>query len=351
MKKKSSYTSAIVVSVGMHVLLAVALLWGADFTMSKPEASGNMVQAVVIDPKAVQKQAREIRQQRESAKRAEQERIDKLRKQSEQLEKNRKAEEAKIRKLKEQKAQADKEARNAEKARVKKEQERKASAEKAEKEKARAAKVEKERVAKEAAVKKAEAQRVAKEAAIVKAEKERLQREKEAAEAKEKARKEKEAAAKAEQERIAQEKAAKAAAEKAKQEKARLQRLEKDRKEQEAALDDIFAGLESEVSANSSAKQQHVTSELARYSSIYTQLIQSRLLKDDSFVGKPCRINMRLVHTGADALVNSVEVLEGDKRVCAATKSAIAQVGSFPLPKDKDVADELKNINLTVELR
>ncbi|WP_231897876.1 cell envelope integrity protein TolA [Vibrio tapetis] len=350
MKKKSSYTSAIVVSVAMHVVLAVALLWGADFTMSKPQASGNMVQAVVIDPKAVQKQAREIRQQRESAKRAEQERIDKLRKQSEQLEKNRKAEEAKIRKLKEQKAQADKEARNAEKARVKKEQERKASAEKAEKEKVRAAKIEKERIAKEAAVKKAEAERVAKQAAIAKAEKERLQREKEAAAAKEKARKEKAAAAKAEQERIAQQKAAKEAAQKAKQEKERLKRLEKERKEQEEALDNIFSGLEDEVSANSSAKQQFVTDEVQRYGAIYTQLIQSRLLKDDSFLGKSCKINMRMLHTGSDALVNSVKVLEGDKRVCAATKSAIAQVGSFPVPKDRDVAEKLKDINLLVEL-
>lgn len=59
---------------------------------------------------------------------------------------------------------------------------------------------------------------------------------------------------------------------------------------------------------------------------------------------------MRLIHTGNSAIVNGVKVLGGDSRVCAATKSAIAQVASFPVPKEKDVADQLKNINLTVEL-
>jgi colicin import membrane protein len=34
--------------------------------------------------------------------------------------------------------------------------------------------------------------------------------------------------------------------------------------------------------------------------------------------------------------------------LCSATKRAVAQVNSFPLPTDKDVVDELKNIILTV---
>ncbi|HCG9191685.1 cell envelope integrity protein TolA [Vibrio parahaemolyticus] len=352
-KKKQSkeYTKPIVISVGLHALLVAVLLWGTDFAMTKPEPTGQMVQAVVIDPKLVQQQAKEIRQQREKAAKKEQDRLDKLRREAEQLEKNRKAEEEQIRKLKEQQAKDAKAAREAEAARKKKEQERKQEEERVRKEKERAAKLEKERKEKEEAVRKAEQQRLAKEAAIAKAEQERLAREKAAKEAEEKARREREAAEKAEQERIAKEKAAKEAAEKARKEKERLERLERERKEQEAALDDIFAGLESEASANQQAQGKFVADEVSRYSSIYIQLIQSRLLKDDYLLGKECRVNIKLIPTGTDMIVSSVNVLSGDSRVCAAAKSAIAQVPSFPMSTDSTVNQRLKDINLTVALQ
>ncbi|MBT0270752.1 cell envelope integrity protein TolA, partial [Vibrio campbellii] len=166
-----------------------------------------------------------------------------------------------------------------------------------------------------------------------------------------KAKREREAAAKAEQERIAKEKAAKEAAEKARKEKERLEQIERERKEQEAALDDIFAGLESESSANQQAQGQFVADEVSRYSSIYTQLIQSKLLKDDYLLGKECRVNIKLIPTGADMIVSSVSVLSGDSRVCAAAKSAIAQVPSFPMSTDSTVNQRLKDINLTVALQ
>ncbi|EEZ86225.1 tolA protein [Vibrio harveyi 1DA3] len=335
-KKSKEYTKPIAISVGLHALLVVALLWGTDFTMSKPEATGQMVQAVVIDPKLVQKQANEIRQQREKAAKKEQDRLDKLRREAEQLEKNRKAEEEQIRKLKEQQAKDAKAAREAEAARKKKEQERKVEEERVRKEKERAAKAEQERKAKEEAAAKAEQERVA--------------REKAAKEAEEKAKREREAAAKAEQERIAKEKAAKEAAEKARQEKERLERLERERKEQEAALDDIFAGLESEASQNSAARNQFIDDELSRMSSIYTQNIQQRLIKDDYLLGKECRVNIKLIPTGTDMMVAGVTILDGDARVCAAAKSAIAQVGTFPKSSEEAVNEKLKDINLTVAL-
>ncbi|HCM0843973.1 TPA: cell envelope integrity protein TolA [Vibrio parahaemolyticus] len=352
-KKKQSkeYTKPIVISVGLHALLVAALLWGTDFAMTKPEPTGQMVQAVVIDPKLVQQQAKEIRQQREKVAKKEQDRLDKLRREAEQLEKNRKAEEEQIRKLKEQQAKDAKAAREAEAARKQKEQERKAEEERVRQEKERAAKLEKERKAKEEAVRKAEQERLAKEAAIAKAEQERVAREKAAKEAEEKAKREREAAQKAEQERIAKEKAAKEAAEKARKEKERLERLERERKEQEAALDDIFAGLESEASANQQAQGKFVADEVSRYSSIYIQLIQSRLLKDDYLLGKECRVNIKLIPTGTDMIVSSVNVLSGDSRVCAAAKSAIAQVPSFPMSTDSTVNQRLKDINLTVALQ
>ncbi|HAS8538764.1 TPA: cell envelope integrity protein TolA [Vibrio vulnificus] len=347
--KRNDYVVPIAVSAALHVVLVIALLWGADFTMSKPQPSGQMVQAVVIDPNLVKQQANQIRQQRESAAKKEQERLDKLRREAEQLEKNRKAEEDQLRKLKEQQARDAKAAREAEEARKQKEQEKKVAEEKARKEKERVAKLEAERKTKEEAIKKAEQERLAKEAAIAKAEQERIAKEKAAKEAEEKARREKEAAAKAEQERIAKEKAAKEAAEKARKEKERLERLERERKEQEAALNDIFAGLETESSQNSAARSQHVLDEKNRYGAIYTQLIQQRLLKDEYLLGKSCKVNIKLIPTGVDAIVNSVSILEGDTRVCNAAKSAILQVGSFPMPSDDAVRQELRNINLTVD--
>ncbi|EPZ5418823.1 cell envelope integrity protein TolA [Vibrio parahaemolyticus] len=322
-KKKQSkeYTKPIVISVGLHALLVAALLWGTDFAMTKPEPTGQMVQAVVIDPKLVQQQAKEIRQQREKAAKKEQDRLDKLRREAEQLEKNRKAEEEQIRKLKEQQAKDAKAAREAEAARKQKEQERKAEEERVRQEKERAAKLEKERKAKEEAVRKAEQERLAKEAAI----------------------------AKAEQERVAREKAAKEAAERERKAREAAERAERERKAQEAALDDIFAGLESESEQNQQAKNQHVQSEVDRYGAIYKQLIESRIIKDDYLVGKSCRLNVKLVPTGTDGIVSNVTVLNGDSRLCSAAKSAVAQVGNFPMPKDRDVIDKVRDINLTVE--
>ncbi|RAH34591.1 cell envelope integrity protein TolA, partial [Vibrio vulnificus] len=347
--KRNDYVVPIAVSAALHVVLVIALLWGADFTMSKPQPSGQMVQAVVIDPNLVKQQANQIRQQRESAAKKEQERLDKLRREADQLEKNRKAEEDQLRKLKEQQLRDAKAAREAEEVRKQKEQEKRIAEEKALKEKERVAKLEAERKTKEEAIQKAEQERLAKEAAIAKAEQERIAKDKAAKEAEEKARKEKAAAEKAEQERIANQKKAQAAKEKAQKEQERLEQLERERKEREAALNDIFAGLETESSQNSAARSQHVLDEKNRYGAIYTQLIQQRLLKDEYLLGKSCKVNIKLIPTGVDAIVNSVSILEGDTRVCNAAKSAILQVGSFPMPADDAVRQELRNINLTVD--
>ncbi|MFY2509068.1 cell envelope integrity protein TolA [Vibrio pectenicida] len=320
-KKKSDYVKPLAISAALHALLFIALIWGSDFTMSKPEPSGKMVQAVVIDPSLVRQQAQQIRSQREAAAKKEQDRLDKLRRESEQLEKNRKAEEERIRKLKEQQTREAKATREAEKVRQQKEKERKAEELRARQEKERVAKL--------------EVERKAKEAAIAKAEKERITREK--------------AAQKAEQERVAKEKAAKEAAEKARKEKQRLKQIERERKEKEAALENIFSGLETEVERNSAARQQHVDSEAQRYGAMIKSLIEQNLLLEDSYRGKSCKVNLRLIPTGTGAIVGNLSILDGDSRLCSATKRAIAQVGSFPLPKEQDVINKLKNINLTVE--
>ncbi|QPK04571.1 cell envelope integrity protein TolA [Vibrio kanaloae] len=347
-KKSNNFRSPLLISLGLHVILFVALIWGADFTMSEPKPTGQMVQAVVIDPQLVRQQAQQIRQQREAASKKEQERLDKLRRESERLEKNRKAEEENIRKLKEQQAKDAKAAREAEKRRVENEKKRKAEQARLEQEKKKAAKAEADRKLKEAALVKAENERKAKEAAIAKAEQERVAKEKAAQEAAEKARKEKEAAERAEKQRIAKEKEAAAAAEKARKEKEAAARAEKERKHQEAALNDIFEGLETEATQNSSARQQFISDEAQRYGAIYTQLIQQNLLLEDSYRGRSCRVNLKLIPTGSNAILGSLSILDGDSRLCAATKRAVAQVQSYPLPKDPDIVTSLKDINLTV---
>ncbi|WKY59048.1 cell envelope integrity protein TolA [Vibrio sp. SNU_ST1] len=334
-KKSNNFRSPLLISLGLHVVLFVALIWGADFTMSEPKPTGQMVQAVVIDPQLVRQQAQQIRQQREAASKKEQERLDKLRRESERLEKNRKAEEENIRKLKEKQAKEAKAARDAEKRRVENEKQRKVEEARLKQEKKKAAKAEADRKLKEAAVVKAEKERKAKEAAIAKAEQERVAKEKAAKEAAEKARKEKEAAERAEKQRIAKEKEAAA-------------RAEKERKQQEAALNDIFAGLETEATQNSSARQQFISDEAQRYGAIYTQLIQQNLLLEDSYRGRSCRVNLKLIPTGSNAILGRLSILDGDSRLCAATKRAVAQVQSYPLPKDPDIIKSLKDINLTV---
>lgn len=86
MKADNNYTFAIGVSVVLHLLLVIALIFGSDFSLDD-KAKPNTIQAVVIDPGTIAKQASQIRQERERAERAEQDRLKKLKQQAERLEK------------------------------------------------------------------------------------------------------------------------------------------------------------------------------------------------------------------------------------------------------------------------
>lgn len=300
-KPKSQLKGALIVSLVAHLLLIAILFLSSDFEFEEDASSGEMVEAVVIDPNLVRQQAQQIRQQKEKAQQQQQDKLEQLKKQAEELEKNRKAEEERVRQLQLEKAKAEKQAREA-----------------------KERKLEQERLEKQKALEKAEREKAAKEAA------EKAAREKAAKEAAEKA---------------AREKAAKEAAEKAAREKAA-----REKQETEQALDSIFDGLEAESSQNSAAKQRQVNNEVAKYSTIYKQLIQNKLIAQDYLKGKTCRVNMKLISAGNGFVVGNVAVLSGDSRLCSATKSAITQVANFPAPKDPDVINKLKDINLTVEL-
>lgn len=364
--KDNNYTAAIIISLLLHGLLLAALLWGTDFSMSKPQPQGNTIKAVVVDPALVSQQAKQIRDQRNAAKQAELDRLKRLEQQAEALEKQRQAEENRLRKLKADKLKAEKEARAAEAERKRVAAERKKAADakrKAEEEKRKAD--EAARIAREQAAK-AEAERKAKLAAKKKAEDEARQAElerKKIAEAKRKAEEEKriaeaakrkaeEEARKAEEERQAK-LAAKKKAEEARR-KAEAERIEAERKaaearelqrQQEAALNDMFAGLEAETEQRGGARGQFVADETQRYGAIYTQMIQQNLLVEQSFIGKECVIRMRL---SANGLVLDASEDGGDGALCRAAKAAVVKVSQFPMPEDQAVVEKLRSIRLTV---
>ncbi|HIF9210881.1 TPA: cell envelope integrity protein TolA [Photobacterium damselae] len=357
--KNNNYTTSVIISLFLHALLLIALIWGADFAMTESKPAGNAIQAVVVDPALVHQQAQRIRDQRQAAQKAEQDRLKRLEQQADALEKQRKAEAERVRKLKEDKLAAEKATREAE-------AERKAKQEAAEKaEQLRQQKLAEQRKA-EAAAKKADAERKVKEAAAAKAEAERKAKQ-EAAEKAEQLRQQKvaeqrkaeEAAKKAEADRKAKEAAKKKAEEAAKQAEQKRIEAEKQRKEserkaaeakakqqqQEAALDNIFDGLEAETQQRGGAKGQFIADETQRYGAIYKQMIQQNLLTDQSFIGKQCVLSMRL---SANGLLLNVDQVSGDNTLCRAAKAAVVKISQFPMPEDPAVIEKLRNIKLTV---
>ncbi|WP_341489214.1 cell envelope integrity protein TolA [Photobacterium damselae subsp. damselae] len=357
--KNNNYTTSVIISLFLHALLLIALIWGADFAMTESKPAGNAIQAVVVDPALIHQQAQRIRDQRQAAQKAEQDRLKRLEQQADALEKQRKAEAERVRKLKEDKLAAEKATREAE-------AERKAKQEAAEKaEQLRQQKLAEQRKA-EAAAKKADAERKVKEAAAAKAEAERKAKQ-EAAEKAEQLRQQKvaeqrkaeEAAKKAEADRKAKEAAKKKAEEAAKLAEQKRIEAEKQRKEserkaaeakakqqqQEAALDNIFDGLEAETQQRGGAKGQFIADETQRYGAIYKQMIQQNLLTDQSFIGKQCVLSMRL---SANGLLLNVDQVSGDNTLCRAAKAAVVKISQFPMPEDPAVIEKLRNIKLTV---
>ncbi|MDO6705669.1 MULTISPECIES: cell envelope integrity protein TolA [unclassified Photobacterium] len=344
--KKNNYTVAIVISLFFHAVLFVALIWGTDFTMSKPKPHGSTIQAVVVDPALVNQQARQIREQRDAAKRAEQDRLERLERQAAALEKQRQAEEERLRKLRSDKLEAEKAAREAD-----------AERERIAREKAKAAEEKRKadedaRLAREAA-NKAEAERQAKLKAKQEAEEAARQAELARQKKVEEQKRAEEAARKAEADRQAKIAAKKKAEEEARKAEAARKEAERKAKEaqelqrqQEAALNDMFAGLEAESELRGSAKGQFVTDEATRYGEIYKQMIQQNLLFDQNFSGKECNLQMRL---SANGLLLDVSDVGGDTSLCRAAKAAVVKVSQFPMPEDPAVVEKLRSIRLTVK--
>ena len=107
----------------------------------------------------------------------------------------------------------------------------------------------------------------------------------------------------------------------------------------------MFSGLEAENEQRGGARGKHIADEVARYGTIYKQMIQQNLLVDQSFKGQECKLTLRL---SANGLVLDVSQLAGNDTLCRAAKSAILQVSEFPMPDNPDVVKQLRVINLTV---
>nr|WP_241902315.1 MULTISPECIES: cell envelope integrity protein TolA [unclassified Vibrio] len=145
------------------------------------------------------------------------------------------------------------------------------------------------------------------------------------------------------------------AVEKAKElekEKQKQEQLEKERHEAEQARlkEDKMAqkAVAAEKEALTPERSHFIATEAERYGAIYEQQIKKNLLMEDSYKGKSCKLNLRLIPTGSNAILGGVSILDGDSRLCAATKRGVAQVSSYPLPSDKDVASELKSVDLNI---
>lgn len=303
------FKTPLIISILLHIAL-VATLVGASFlrpstpevikvslnTPSNEDTPDEVVSAVAVDESEVKKRIDDMRKQEEAKKRAEEARIRELEKRAAQAKRDSAAEAERIKKLEQQRKAKEQERKRAEaEANKAREQERK------EREKAKKAQLEKEKA--EKAAKAAAEKRRKEEAAAKKAEEERKRKEAEAA-------------------RKAEEARQKALAEQLMQEQ-----------------------LAAEQAARSKARRQQVMSEVDKYRALIGNRIQQNLLIDESYRGKECRLNIKLAFNG---LVTSVTSLGGDKQMCDAALRAVRRVDTLPVSKDRDVYEELKNINLTV---
>ena len=144
-------------------------------------------------------------------------------------------------------------------------------------------------------------------------------------------------AAQKEQQRKEREAKAKADAERKKKEAAENAEMERIMQEQ----------LVQEQAAQQQRRRAQVLTEVERYTALIQQTIKRNLYNDDSFKGKVCRLNIKLATTG---FVTSIRILGGHDALCRAAESAVRRAEELPVSDAADVYEQLKDINLKVEL-
>lgn len=293
------YTVALSLSVFLHLLLALFLLFGNFSHEPKvtptPAAQVNPIQAVAIDKSVLEARVNDIKKQKSDAKAAEQKRLKELEDRAAKAREKRAKEQERIKFLEKQRKQKEAEKRKADAA--------------AKTAKAKAEQAEKARQAKVAEQKKAE-----------------------------------QAAAKAKAKRIAEEKAAQKAAEIRKQreeEKKRKAREAKERELQEAMLAEQMAA---EMAARDQARSQQVMGEVNRYHALISQAINRSVLKDKATMsGKSCSLIISITSSG---FVTNVTTGKGDPVVCNAAKIGVLKLGTIPMSDNPDVYKQFKKFEL-----
>ena len=306
---------SVIKSLLLHLGIIVFLVVSANFHMPAPKVMEvtlnpampepeKAVSAVTVDQQKVEQKIAELKKQEEAKKQAEAKRIRDLERRANDARKQREAEDRRLKKLEQQRRAKEKEKAEAE-AQAKKAREIQ------EKERAKAKQAEKQKQEAEAAAKAAAEKRKAEEEALKKAEAERKR------------------------------KAAEAEAERKRKE------AEAERKRQQALQEQMLQEqLAAEQAARNKIRQQQVLSEVDKYKALIMARIQQTLLIDEKMKNKQCRVNIRL---GFNGLVTQVKSLGGDKLVCEAALRAVRMADTLPVTPDKDVFEQLKNINLTIK--
>ena len=303
--------ASVIKSVLLHFAIIGVLIGTANFhapspkvmevtlNTSMPEAE-NAVAAVTVDQKMVEQKIAELRRKEEQQKRAEDKRIQDLERRATDARKQRESEDRRIKKLEQERRAKEKETAQAQ-AQAKKAREIE------QKERAKAQQAEKQKEVSELAAQAAAEKRKTAEDALKKAEDDRKREE------------------------LAAKKRAEAA------EEARQKAL------QEQMLQEQLA---TEQAARNKVRQQQVGTEVDKYKALIMARIQQNLLIDEKMKNQQCRVNIRL---GFNGLVTQVRSLGGDKLVCEAALRAVRMADTLPVSKDKDVFEQLKNINLTIK--
>jgi len=121
---------------------------------------------------------------------------------------------------------------------------------------------------------------------------------------------------------------------------------EAERRRQQALEEQMLQEqLAREAASRAKVRQQQVLSEVDKYKALIMQRIQQNLLIDENMKGKECRLNLRLAFNG---LVTQAQPLGGETLVCDAALRAIRIAETLPVSSDRDVYEQLKNINLTI---
>ncbi len=122
------------------------------------------------------------------------------------------------------------------------------------------------------------------------------------------------------------------------------------RKEQEELEQLMMAGmnegLEAEQALASQQVQQQVLTEIEKYKA----LIQGKIMRNlntQGIQGQTCKLSLKLTTNG---LVLGVKGIEGKRIVCDEAVRAVKRAEPLPMSPDPEVAEKMRDINLTVSI-